>query len=197
MKIAITFLLLGLAGSASSLVSSLDPVTNAASLANLAAKLLASCDRAWKPDSEKSNDQILKELTGVLNSLSDFLDGAADVLSCSEEELLDEMKLDAALKGPLIEGCKTGDWTGLTTTYGQSLQPVVSGIVQALLNRMNSLVPGFDASLNNALVQSGDTFDVGVLHSMLPSTLQEVIRSLDAAGLLTGPGAASLGGLLD
>ncbi|KAM4700689.1 uncharacterized protein O3C94_001789 [Discoglossus pictus] len=155
MKIAITFLLLGLAGSASSLVSSLDPVTNAASLANLAAKLLASCDRAWKPDSEKSNDQILKELTGVLNSLSDFLDGAADVLSCSEEELLDEMKLDAALKGPLIEGCKTGDWRDFIANYRHSAQTVLSCIVQALLNQVNSLVPGFDASLNNALVQYG------------------------------------------
>ncbi|KAM4700686.1 uncharacterized protein O3C94_001786 [Discoglossus pictus] len=136
MKIAITFLLLGLVGSASSILGPHLPVTNAAPLADLIARVLISCDRAWRPDSEKSNDQILEDVTGVLNSLRALVLRLLELLGCTLDELLDEMNMDDELKGPLIEGCKTGVWTDLISTYGESFQLMISLTIEIVFNRV-------------------------------------------------------------
>ncbi|KAM4700687.1 uncharacterized protein O3C94_001787 [Discoglossus pictus] len=150
MKIAITFLLLGLVGSASSILSPHLPVTNAVSLANLAARVLASCDRAWKPCTcDKSNDQICKELPQLLNSVRALVAGVVQELGGTLDELLGKLNLDNEQKGLIRKGFEnldneqkglirkgfeTGDWTGFITKYGHSAQTVLSCLVQAVLN---------------------------------------------------------------
>ncbi|KAM4700628.1 uncharacterized protein O3C94_001713 [Discoglossus pictus] len=197
MKIAITFLLLGLVGSASSFLR-LGSVTNAVSLANLAADLLASCNAAWEPcDCARSNEDLLEDVTGVLNSLRAFVIRLLQKLGCTLDELLVKMNLDAQLKGLIRTGCETGDWGDFITTYGHSAQTVVTCLVQTVLNLVNSLVPGLDAEISKALVTLGGTLDAGVLVTVLPCGLHSLIGLLNTAGVVTGavlgPVAALLG----
>ncbi|KAM4698932.1 uncharacterized protein O3C94_000565 isoform 2-T2 [Discoglossus pictus] len=121
MKIAITFLLLGLAGSALSLPNiGLDtkPVTNA------------------KPGSNKSDDDLLEDVTGVMNSSTASLIRMLELVGCILEEVMDELKLDDEQKSVIRKGFETRVWTDVITTNGHSAHKIVSCLTNAVFNRV-------------------------------------------------------------